>query len=221
MINIRIIICDDHTLFRNGLASLLRDQPGIYVIGEAVDGKDLIKKYEDLNPDVILVDISMPGLSGTDAVKELKLKHPNLKALFLTMLKGDQYIYFTLKVGGLGLVNKSIERGELVFAINEVSRGRKYFGSQYDEEKINGILKKYEHKPINIEPNINDEITDIEDKILLLISDGLTSVEIGEEMNLSKKTIDSHRMKIMRKFELPNSSSLIRFAMKYTESKSK
>ncbi|MDR3665996.1 MAG: response regulator transcription factor [Ignavibacteriaceae bacterium] len=113
MMDIRIIICDDHTLFRNGLASLLRDQPGIYVISEAIDGYDLIKKYEKLKPDVILADISMPELSGTDAVKKLKLDYPDIKVLFLTMLTGEQHIYFALKVGGLGLVNKSIEIGEL------------------------------------------------------------------------------------------------------------
>jgi DNA-binding NarL/FixJ family response regulator len=219
MSDIRLIICDDHTLFRHGLISLLKDQPGIFVIGEAVDGNDLIKKYDNLKPDVIITDISMPGLSGTDAVKELKLKYPDIKVLFLTMLTGEQHIYFTLKVGGLGLVNKSIERGELVYAINEVYHGRKYFGSQYDENTIEAILNKYEHKPIDMEFTEAGDVTAIEDKILIYISDGLTSAEIANEMSLSKKTIDSHRIKIMKKFELSTSSSLIRFAMKYAESK--
>jgi DNA-binding NarL/FixJ family response regulator len=219
MKDIRIIICDDHTLFRNGLVSLLRDQPGIFVIGEAVDGYDLIKKYEKLKPDVVVVDISMPGLSGTDTIKKLKKDYPDIKALFLTMLTGEQHIYFALKVGGLGLVNKSIEKGELVFAINEIYHGRKYFGAQYDEENINAIINKYEHHPINPDIFLTEKLTDIEDKILIFISDGLSSIEIAEEMHISKKTIDSHRMKIMKKFELINSSALIRFAMKYAESK--
>ena len=217
--DIRIIICDDHTLFRNGLASLLRDQPGIYVISEAVDGYDLIKKYEKLKPDVVLADISMPGLSGTDAVKKLKSDYPDIKVLFLTMLTGEQHIYFALKVGGLGLVNKSIERGELVFAINEIYHGRKYFGGQYDEEKLNSIVNKFEHHPINPDLYITEKPTNIEDKILIFISDGLTSTEMAEEMHISKKTIDSHRMKIMKKYDLQNPSALIRFAMKYTEFK--
>src|ERR1035437_7718696 len=158
MITIRVLLCDDHTLFRTGIVSILRDEPGIYVVGEAADGYDLIKKYEDLCPDVVIVDISMPGLSGTDAVKELKLKHPNLRVLFLTMLTGEQYIYYAIKVGGLGLVNKTIEKGELVFAINEVYHERNYFGPLYNEEKIKAILKKYENLPIRMDMNIKGEL---------------------------------------------------------------
>jgi len=219
MITIRVLLCDDHTLFRTGIVSILKDEPGIYVVGEAVDGYDLIKKYEQLRPDVVIVDISMPGLSGTDAIKQLKLRFPAIRALFLTMLTGDQYIYFAIKVGGLGLLNKTVEKGELVFAINEVYHERKYFGPLYNEEKINDILKKYENLPVRMDMNIKSELTEMEDKILLLISEGMTSTEIADIMHLSKKTIDSHRIKLMKKFDLPNPSALIRFALKYTESK--
>lgn len=219
MITIRVLLCDDHTLFRTGIVSILKDEPGIYVVGEAVDGYDLIKKYEQLRPDVVIVDISMPGLSGTDAIKQLKLRFPEIRALFLTMLTGDQYIYFAIKVGGLGLLNKTVEKGELVFAINEVYHERKYFGPLYNEEKINDILKKYENLPVRMDMNIKSELTEMEDKILLLISEGMTSTEIADIMHLSKKTIDSHRIKLMKKFDLPNPSALIRFALKYAESK--
>jgi two-component system, NarL family, response regulator NreC len=219
LITIRVLLCDDHTLFRTGIVSILRDEPGIFVVGEAVDGYDLIKKYELLIPDVVIADISMPGLSGTDAIKELKSKYPNIRVLFLTMLTGEQYIYYAIKVGGLGLLNKTVEKGELVFAINEVYRERNYFGPLYNEEKINYILKKYENLPISIEKNIQGELTETEDRILVLISEGLTSLEIAEMIHLSKKTIDSYRIKLMKKFDLPNSSSLMRFALKYVESR--
>jgi DNA-binding NarL/FixJ family response regulator len=219
LITIRILLCDDHTLFRTGIVSILRDEPGLFVVGEAVDGYDLIKKYEILLPDVVIVDISMPGLSGTDAIKELKLKYPNIRVLFLTMLTGEQYIYYAIKVGGLGLLNKTVEKGELVFAINEVYRERIYFGPSYNEEKINDILKKYESLPINIEKNIQGELSKTEDRILILISEGMSSMEIADVIHLSKKSIDSYRIKFMKKFDLPNSSSLIRFALKYVESR--
>jgi two-component system, NarL family, response regulator NreC len=218
LITIRVLICDDHNLFRTGIVSILRDEPGIYVIGEAVDGYDLMKKYEQLRPDVVIVDISMPGLSGTDAVKELKSKYPNIRVLFLTMLTGEQYIYYAVKVGGLGLVNKTVEKGELVFAINEVYHERNYFGPLYNKEKIKSILKKYANLPVRINMNIKSKLTDIEDKILILISEGMTSMEIANAINVSKKTVDSYRVKLMKKFDLPNPSSLIRFALKYAES---
>jgi DNA-binding NarL/FixJ family response regulator len=217
MTTIRVLLCDDHTLFRAGIVSLLKDQPGIFVVGEAVDGFDLIKKYEQLLPDVVVVDISMPGLSGTDAVKELKSKYPNIRVLFLTMLEGEQYIYYVIKAGGRGLVNKTIEKGELVFAINEVYHERNYFGPLYNEQKIKEILKQYENLPVHMNLNIKEPLTELEDKILHLISDGLTSQEIADHIHISKKTVDSHRIKLMKKFDLPNSSSLMRFALKYIE----
>jgi two-component system response regulator NreC len=221
MIAIRVLLCDDHTLFRTGIVSVLKDEPNIFVVGEASDGNELIEKYEKLRPDVVIVDISMPGKSGIDTVKELKSKYPHIQVLFLTMLTGEQYIYYALKNGALGLVNKTIEKGELVFAINEVNRGRKYFGPLYDEEKIKAILKKYENLPNLIDLNIEKDLTEIEDKILVLISDGFPSAEIAEELHLSKKSIDSYRTKFMKKYDLPNASSLIRFALKYVESKNR
>ena len=109
------------------------------MVGEAVDGSELLKKYEDLKPDVLIVDISMPEMSGTEAVKALKLKYPYARVLFLSMLFGDEYVYYCLKVGGLGLLNKAVEKGELLLAINEVYKDRKYFGPQYDDQSIEVI----------------------------------------------------------------------------------
>ena len=221
MISIRVLICDDHTLFRTGIVSVLKDEPGIFVVGEASDAAELINTYAQIKPDVAIVDISLPGKSGLDAVKELISKYSDAKVLFLTMLTGDQYINYAIKAGGLGLVNKTIEKGELVFAINEVSRGRKYFGPLYDESKIKSILKKYENQPVLIDMNIQKELTDVEDKVLVLLSEGLSSAEIADEMSLSKKSIDFYRTKFMKKYDLPTASSLIRFALKYVETRNK
>jgi DNA-binding NarL/FixJ family response regulator len=198
MNTIRVLLCDDHTLFRTGIVSILRDEPGIFVVGEAVDGYDLIKKYEQLLPDVVVVDISMPGLSGIDAVKELKSKFRNIRVLFLTMLDGEQYIFYAVKAGGLGLVNKTIEKGELVFAITEVFHERNYFGPLYNKEKIKEILKQYENLPVHMDLSIKEPLTELEDKILLLISEGLTSQEVADFIHISKKTVDSHRIKLMK-----------------------
>ena len=146
----RILICDDHALIRSGITKYFINEPGYYLVGEADNGFDLIKKYELLKPDLIITDISMPGLSGTDAVKELKSKHPDIKVLFISILKGEPYIYLTLKVGGLGLIPKDILKGELLHAINEVYHGRYYFGPRYNEDDIKRILKEYKNEPVPI-----------------------------------------------------------------------
>ena len=104
----RILICDDHAIVRSGIINYFINEPGYHVVGEAENGYGLIQKYELLKPDLIVTDISMPLLSGTDAVKELKSKHPDLKALFISVLQGECYIYLILKVGGLGLIPKDI-----------------------------------------------------------------------------------------------------------------
>src|ERR1035437_9608715 len=104
----RILICDDHAIVRSGINNHFINEPGYFIVGEAENGHDLIQKYELLNPDLIITDISMPGLSGTDAVKELKSKHPDIKVLFISVLQGEPYIYLILKVGGLGLIKMAI-----------------------------------------------------------------------------------------------------------------
>src|ERR1039458_463171 len=153
----RILLCDDHALIRSGIINHFINEPGYHVVGEADNGKDLIHKYELLKPDLIITDISMPLLSGTDAVKELKSKHPDIKVLFISVLQGEPYIYLILKIGGLGLIPKDILKGELLHAINEVYHGRYYFGPRYNKDDIKRILKKYSLEPAGIDFNPRSE----------------------------------------------------------------
>jgi two-component system, NarL family, nitrate/nitrite response regulator NarL len=212
----RILICDDHALIRSGIINHFVNEPGYYLVGEAVNGQDLIQKYELLKPDLIITDISMPVLSGTDAVKELKSKHPDIKALFISVLEGEAYIYLTLKVGGLGLISKDITKGELLCAINEVYHGRHYFGPRYNEDGIKRILKKYNTEPVGIIFNPERKLTEIEEIILGHISDGMSTAEIAEIMDVSPRTIDTHRSDIIHKYDLKNTLALICFAVNYT-----
>jgi two-component system, NarL family, response regulator NreC len=196
----RILICDDHALIRSGIINHFINEPGYFLVGEAENGYDLIQKYELLKPELIITDISMPGLSGTDAVKELKSKHPGIKVLFISILQGEPYIYLILKVGGLGLIPKDILKGELLHAINEVYHGRYYFGPRYNEDDIKRILKKYNNEPVPIYFSPDIKLTEIEETILEHISNGLTTAQIAQKLDVGIRTIDTHRSAIINQY---------------------
>lgn len=213
--SIRILLCDDHALFRSGILSLLKDEPGIYVVGEAENGEDMLNKYDLLKPDILIIDISMPVLNGTDAVKKLKLSYPRAKVLFLSMLFDDQYVYYTLKAGGNGLLDKTISKGELVYAIRTVYRGKNYFGPLYDEAKLKEVMDKYNFDKRRLSVYPNDELTKTEEKILIMIGMAMSSAEIADNMNISKRTVDFHRSVMMKKLEMKNGAELIQYAVNY------
>jgi DNA-binding NarL/FixJ family response regulator len=211
---IKILIADDHKLFRSGIVKLLGDQPNIFVIGEAENGAQLVEKYFELLPDIVLTDIAMPNMSGLEAVATIKKKDPGLKALFLSMYDSDEYIYKAFKSGGTGLVNKNILEGELHYAIEKVYNGEKYFRGKLKEDDLKKLIEEFEsNKELSSIP-IN-EITYREEQILKLLNEGLSSKEMAERLNLSKKTIDFYRSNLMRKFNLRSSVDLIRFAVNY------
>lgn len=219
MNKIRILICDDHALFRAGIISILKEEQNIFICGEAADGQELLKQYELLKPDMLLVDISMPVMNGTEAVKKLKQKYPDIKVLFLSMLQGEEYIYLILKCGGMGLINKNIAKGELFYAISEINFGRNYFGPGYNENRLQEIVRKFDALPLKPEIYNYDDINETEAQILNMISEGFSSSEIADQICLSKRTVDSYRIKIMQKYDIKNSSGLIKFAIIFNNSK--
>ena len=216
MKNIRILLCDDHTLVRSGFVSLLKNEEGIYVISEAANGIEMIKKYYETNPDLIIADISMPELTGIEAFNKIKQTNPDVKILFLSVYYSEQYIYHTLKAGAMGLLDKSITRGEFLYAINQVMDGHKYFGAGYNEQKLTDLIKKYDHKKKTM---FSNEISEFENKLLFYISEGLTSDQIAQKLFVSKHTIDARRIKIMKKYNLKTGHDLQKYAIIYTENK--
>ena len=213
---IKILLGDDHTLFRNGLSKLLNEDSDLCLIGEAENGKELVSKYFVLKPDLVLTDISMPLMSGIDAIAEIKKKDEEVRALVLSIHSGEEYIYYTYKAGGMGLVSKSITQGELYYAIRKVYYGENYFGPDIDEERLHDIIKKYE----NIAPQFNRKneflLTDREKEVLLLIGEALTSNEIAKKLNVSRRTIDTHRANLIQKLRLKSMPELITYAVRYS-----
>ena len=211
---IKILVADDHTLFRQGVIRLLSDNQNFVVVAEAENGEELYKKYFQVRPDVVLADISMPDLSGIDAFQKIKAEDKSVKVLFLSMFESEDYVYETYKSGAMGLINKNILEGELYFAIQNVYKGKKYFGSRWDELSLQKLVKDFEQSP-KFANNSSTIFSEKEIKILDLISKGLTSKEIAEQLYLSKKSIDYYRANLMRLAVVKNKSELVKFAVNY------
>lgn len=209
---IGIIFADDHNLVRSGILSLIEDCPEIFIIGEAENGNDLLDRYFESRPDVVLTDIKMPVLSGIEAAEKIIEKDKNARILFLSVFDSEEFIYKALKAGALGLVNKTISKEELILAIETVFKGQKYFGRNYNEEKLCEIFDKYkEEKATGV--RTKKRLNHNELAILRLICEGMQSLEIAEKLCLSKKTIDGYRSSILKKLEVSNTPQLIRFAL--------
>ncbi|MDX1701743.1 MAG: response regulator transcription factor [Melioribacteraceae bacterium] len=209
---IRVLLADDHSLFREGIISMLKDNTEIDIVGEAADGKELIIKFSELLPDVVLSDINMPIKSGPNAVKSILNRYSNAKVLFLTQFTGDDYLYSVVKSGAFGLISKTCMKNELIFAIKEVYDGRKYFKNKSADE-LNGIIKRFEDIRMQGMDFHLSVLTPKEREVLNLVGEGLTSEQIAKQLNMSKRTVDTHRHRIITTLGLNSVSELIRYAV--------
>jgi DNA-binding NarL/FixJ family response regulator len=215
---IKILVADDHTLFRQGVIRLLEDHKIYNVIAEAKDGSDLIEQYFRYFPDIVLTDIAMPNLTGIQAVEEILKRDRNIKALFLSMYDSEEYVYHVIKSGGMGLVNKNILDEELLLAIDKVSNGEQYFGKKWNEKKLNELISEYEKKS-SVESMYAIDLNFREEQILQMIIESITSKDIAEKMLLSKKTIDYYRSNLLRKFDIKTQIELVRCGIRYFANK--
>lgn len=213
---IRLLIADDHKLFREGILSLLDREKDIIVVGEAEDGYSMIEKFNESKPDIILSDISMPRKNGPDAVKVITSSNCAVRVLFLSQYTGDDYIYSVLEAGGYGLISKNVMRSELVLAIKTVVNGGYYFVGKTEEELENLKLRfntfKKEVKSKNV-----DMLTQKETEILLLVSENRSSKEIAEKLRISIRTVDAHRRNIINKLHLKSLPGLLIYAKDFAE----
>ncbi len=182
--------------------------------------KNLILKYFNLAPDLIVVDIAMPGISGIEAVEKIIAKDPNVKSLFLSMYDAEEYVYKVFKIGGLGLVNKNILNEELLLAIDKVYEGDKYFGAKWTEESLEQLLNDYEasHKENKLDET---KLNFREEQVLKWIVEGIKSKQIADKLNLSKKSIDYYRASLLRKLSFKTQAELIKFGIDYFNAKNK
>lgn len=208
MDKIKILIVDDHAMMRDGIKALLSTNEDMDVIGEASEGKEAIEKAQELNPDVIVMDIAMPGMDGLEATRRIIKKNSHIKVLVLTQHNNKEYILSTIKAGATGFVPKRALGSELVLAIRAVYNGESYLYPS----AATALVEDYRQQTEEMEPY--DKLTAREREILKLIAEGHTSREIADMLYISLKTALGHRAKIMEKLELHNRTDLIKYAMR-------
>lgn len=209
---IRVLLADDHSLFRDGIKALFERENKIKIIGEADDGKTLVKKYFELNPDVVVSDISMPNKNGPEAAKTILHRDENAKIIFLSQHTEDNYIYEVIKSGAFGLVGKNIVKNDLVIAIEAVHKGKRYFVGRTEEE-LKRIVSRYDNIVEKQGDFILDSLTVRENEVLMVIGDGFDRDKIAKTLKISPRTLDTHRFRIMSKLGVKKQPELIKFAM--------
>ncbi len=203
---IKILLVDDHAIMRDGIRALLSLQSDIEIVGEASDGKAAVEKAGELAPDIVLMDIAMPGMDGLEATRRMRKLNRVPKVLVLTQHDNREYILSAIKAGISGFVPKKALGAELVSAIHAVHRGESFLYPSAATALIEDYLRQADEEPY-------DRLTDREREILKLIAEGHSSREIGAMLFISLKTVLGHRTKIMQKLDIHNRTELIKFAM--------
>jgi len=203
------VIAEDHTILREGLKSLLSSQPDLKIVGEAGDGLDAIRCVQNHSPDMILLDLSMPKMTGLDAIKEIKRVNAATKIIVLTVHSTEEYILATLRAGADGYVLKEAHSAELLTAIRHVLDGRRYLSPSISGTIIDGLLQGKKASGIR---STWETLTQREREILKLIAEGHKNKEIADLLCISVKTVEKHRANLMDKLDLHNVASLTALA---------
>lgn len=209
MTKIRVVVVDDHTLIRQGTVGLLESQPDIEVVGQAGNGQDAIAAATELAPDVVLMDISMPGISGLNATREIKARCPSVQVLILTIHDREDYLYQALRAGASGYVLKGADVQDLLAAVRSAHRGEVYLYPSVTKTLVSDYLRRARGG----EDESYGGLSDREREILNLIAQGGTTAEIAAELFLSPHTVQSHRDHIMTKLNLHSKAELIKYAI--------
>lgn len=210
MSSISGLLAEDHTILRKGLCSLLENEYGIEVIGEAENGREAIEKAEKLKPDIVVLDISLPLLNGIEVTKQLRKNFPEIKILILTMHTSDEFVFEVLNAGAKGYIIKKAAPDELVSAIHAISLGKSYFSPEISKMLIERKIETGQTQDGSITVKI---LTEREREVLQLVAEGHSSREIADMLFLSIKTVENHRANMMEKLGLHNLTELIKYAI--------
>ena len=208
---VKVVIAEDHTILREGLKALLGSDPDLEICGEADNGKDAIKLVQRLNPDIVLMDLSMPRIHGLEAIREIRKTNPTTKILVLTVHDDEEYISATLRSGASGYVLKNDSYNELLSSIKTVLRGKPYLSPAISQTIIQGYLQGKKSDDLRTG---YETLTARERETLKLIAEGVRNKDIAEFMGISSKTAEKHRSNLMKKLDLHSVSAITAFAAK-------
>ena len=205
----RIMLADDHVIFRQGMKRLIDEMPDLEVTGEASDGFEVLKLLKELNPDMVILDISMPNLRGIEATREIKIISPETKILILTMHRNKEYLFHSISAGANGYILKEDSDVELFSAIETIRKGGIYITRMLTGELAEDLSQIYQgNQELPSEP-----LTTREREVLKLIAEGKPNKEIANFLYISVRTVESHRANIMKKLNLENTIDLIKYAI--------
>ena len=205
----RILIIEDHTLLRAGLRALLSQGDEFEVVGEFDNGRDAVRSVGALAPDIILMDLSMPGMNGIEAITEIKQRDPAVRILVLTIHRGEEYIQESLRAGANGYVLKDASHDELRVAIRSVLNGKTYLSPDVSSSVVTGYLGKGTERA----NTPWSTLTHREREVLKLVAEGHSNRSIAQFLSLSVKTVEKHRSNVMRKLDLHNAAMLTAYAI--------
>ncbi|HEY1585641.1 MAG TPA: response regulator transcription factor [Polyangia bacterium] len=205
-----ILLADDHQVIIDGLKALLSGEPDMEVIGQATDGLHVLPKVLELKPEVVVLDLMMPGLGGLEVARQLRDRAPATKVIILSMHSNDAYVVEALRNGAAGYVLKQAEARALIDAIRAVRGGGRYLSPPLSEDKL--ARWETDAKAAPFDPY--DTLSTREREVLQLAAEGLTSAAIGERLTIGKRTVETHRANLQRKLGVRTQADLVRFAVK-------
>lgn len=213
MEKIKIILADDHQMFLDGLSSLLSQVKGVQVIAAVNSGKEVLEKLRTTMPDLVIVDLNMPGMNGLETTLEIKKKYPDLKVLGLTMENDLHAVTGMLEAGASGYILKNTGKAELELALMQVMKGEVYLSQSISNQLAQNLLQNFHHR--NEVQNELSSLTTRELEILKMIAHENSNSEIADQLFISPKTVETHRKNLMKKIGVKNSLGVYKFAVKH------
>jgi len=209
---INIILADDHQIFRDGIKSLLSDESNLEIIGEASNGDELLSLLKTISPDILILDVTMPKITGIELTKIITEQYPDIRILILSMHKNEEYVISAMINGAKGYLPKDTSRKELLDAINSIANGEEYLGKLISSSILKSYIKKSSSGFDRL--NKDEQLTSREIEIIELIGKGFSNKEIADKLFISVRTVDSHKNHIMCKLKLRTTAELIIYGIK-------